>query len=45
VQAAGARVLTPSLMHGTLVVADAAGRVRVERRVAAAAHDACALGS
>jgi DNA-binding beta-propeller fold protein YncE len=43
VQAFGARVLTPSLMHGTLVVADVAGRVVLERRVAAAAHDACAL--
>jgi hypothetical protein len=45
VQAAGGRVLTPSLMHGTLVACDLAGRVVVERRVAAAAHDACALGA
>jgi hypothetical protein len=43
VQAYGARVLTPSLMHGTLVVADVAGRVTLERRVAAAAHDACVV--
>jgi hypothetical protein len=45
VQAAGGRVLTPSLMHGTLVACDLAGRVVVERRVAVAAHDACVLGS
>jgi hypothetical protein len=38
-------VLTPSLMHGTLVACDLAGRVRFERRVAAAAHDACVLGA
>jgi hypothetical protein len=45
VQAFGGRVLTPSLMHGTLVACDVAGRVRFERRVAAAAHDACVLGA
>jgi DNA-binding beta-propeller fold protein YncE len=45
VQAFGGRVLTPSLMHGTLVACDLTGRVRLERRVAAAAHDACVLGS
>jgi DNA-binding beta-propeller fold protein YncE len=44
VQAFGVRVLTPSLMHGTLVVVDVAGRVVLERRVAAAAHDACVVG-
>jgi DNA-binding beta-propeller fold protein YncE len=43
VQAAGGRVVTPSLMHGTLTVLDGAGRVVVERRVAAAAHDACVV--
>jgi hypothetical protein len=43
VQAFGGRVLTPSLMHGTLVVADKSGRVLLERRVAAAAHDACVV--
>jgi hypothetical protein len=43
VQAFGAQVLTPSLMHGTLVVVSAAGRVMVDRRVAAAAHDSCVV--
>ena len=44
VQAAGGRVLTPSLMHGTLVVAIWRDGW-FERRVAAAAHDACVLGA
>jgi hypothetical protein len=43
VQAAGGRVLTPSLMHGTLTVLDGAGRLVSERRVAAAAHDSCVV--
>jgi hypothetical protein len=30
-------------MHGTLVVVSAAGRMVVDRRVAAAAHDACVV--
>jgi hypothetical protein len=30
-------------MHGTLTVLDRAGRVVVERHVAPAAHDACAV--
>jgi hypothetical protein len=43
VQAFGERVLTPSLMHGTLVVMDVAGRVVLDRQVAPAAHDACVV--
>jgi DNA-binding beta-propeller fold protein YncE len=43
VQAAAGRVLTPSLMHGTLTVLDRRGRVLASRRVAAAAHDSCAV--
>jgi hypothetical protein len=42
-QTAGDRVLTPSLMHGTLTVLDLGGRVLASPRVAAAAHDACVI--
>ncbi len=35
------RAVTPSLGRGTVSVLDPAGRVRVVRRVAEAAHDAC----
>lgn len=43
VQRGAGRVLTPSLNAGTLTILDAHGRVLHEVRVAAAAHDACAL--
>ncbi len=43
VQTAGGKVLTPSLMHGTLTVLDLNGRLLARREVAAAAHDACAI--
>jgi DNA-binding beta-propeller fold protein YncE len=43
VQAGAGRVLTPSLMHGTLTLLDPRGRVLASRRVAAAAHDACVV--
>ena len=41
VQAAGTRILTPSLDVGTLTVLDRAGRVRASVRAAAHAHDVC----
>jgi len=44
VQRAHGRVLTPSLAQGTLTILDAHGGVLREVRVAAAAHDACAVG-
>lgn len=44
VQFAAARVLTPSLEHGTLTVLSPAGTVLRRVRVAAAAHDACVAG-
>ena len=37
------RVVTPSLGDGTVSLLDRNGRVRVVRRVARAAHDACIL--
>jgi DNA-binding beta-propeller fold protein YncE len=37
------RILTPSLVHGTLSVLDTAGRVRRRVRVARSSHDACFL--
>jgi DNA-binding beta-propeller fold protein YncE len=43
VQAAAGRVLTASLMHGTLTILDLRGNIRESRRVAGAAHDACAV--
>ena len=44
VQYAAGRVLTPSLVRGTLCVLDASGRVREQTRVAASSHDACLAG-
>jgi DNA-binding beta-propeller fold protein YncE len=41
VQHGYARVLTPSLAHGTLTVLDGAGRLLREVRVAPSSHDAC----
>jgi hypothetical protein len=43
VQRGAGRVLTPSLNSGALTILDPHGRVLHEVRVAAAAHDACAL--
>jgi DNA-binding beta-propeller fold protein YncE len=43
VQPGAGRVLTPSLMHGTLTFADARGRVIASPQVARAAHDACVV--
>jgi hypothetical protein len=43
VQAGAGRILTPSLMHGTITMLDPRGRVSVRRQVARAAHDACVI--
>jgi len=43
VQAAGGRVLTPSLERGTLCVADRHGAIELRLRVARSSHDAAAL--
>jgi hypothetical protein len=43
VQAGAGRILTPSLMHGTITILDQRGRVLVRRQVAPAAHDACVV--
>lgn len=43
VQFADGRVLTPSLGHGFLTVASAAGNVLYRERVARSSHDACVL--
>ncbi len=45
VQYAAGRVLTSSLVLGTLCVLDDRGRLRERRRVAASSHDACLAGS
>jgi DNA-binding beta-propeller fold protein YncE len=37
------RILTPSLMHGTLTLLDVRGRVIASPQVARAAHDACVV--
>jgi hypothetical protein len=43
VQASAGRVLTPSLMHGTLTLLDRRGHVLASPEVARAAHDACVV--
>lgn len=43
VQAAAGRILTPSLMHGTITILDPRGRIVQSRQVAPAAHDACVV--
>jgi DNA-binding beta-propeller fold protein YncE len=43
VQFAGNRVITPSLLHGTLAVLDALGRPLGTLQVAGSCHDACVL--
>ena len=43
VQFAANRVITPSLLHGTLAVLDAAGRPLATLQVAGSCHDACVL--
>jgi DNA-binding beta-propeller fold protein YncE len=43
VQPGAGRVLTPSLMHGTLTFADLRGRLIASPQVARAAHDACVV--
>jgi len=43
VQFAGNRVITPSLVHGTLAVLDALGRPLGTLHVAGSCHDACVL--
>jgi hypothetical protein len=43
VQFAANRVITPSLLHGTLAVFDALGHPLKTLRVAASCHDACVL--
>jgi hypothetical protein len=43
VQRGGGRVLTPSLVRGTLSVLSPSGAVLHETRVASAAHDACVV--
>jgi hypothetical protein len=43
VQFALARVLTPSLLHGTLAIFDARGEHLDTVQVASSCHDACAL--
>jgi DNA-binding beta-propeller fold protein YncE len=43
VQPAAGRVLTPSLMHGTLTLLDPRGHVLASPKVARAAHDACVV--
>jgi hypothetical protein len=43
VQAAGGRVLTPSLGHGTLTVLDEAGGTLYRAQVARSSHDACVV--
>jgi hypothetical protein len=43
VQFAGNRVITPSLLHGTLAVLDALGRPLGTLHVAGSCHDACVL--
>jgi DNA-binding beta-propeller fold protein YncE len=42
---AAGRAVTPSLGRGTVTILDPAGRIRTERRVAKAAHDACVVVS
>ena len=39
----GSAVVSPSLEEGTVTIADGNGRVRLSRRVAEAAHDACLI--
>ena len=43
VQQGGGFVVTPSLGHGTLTIADEQGRVLRRRRIARSSHDACVL--
>jgi hypothetical protein len=43
VQFAANRVITPSLLHGTLAVLDALGRPLATVQVAGSCHDACVL--
>ncbi len=43
VQFAAGRVITPSLLHGTLAVLDALGRPLATLHVAGSCHDACVL--
>lgn len=43
VQFAESRVITPSLLRGTLAVLDALGRPRATLQIAASCHDACIL--
>jgi hypothetical protein len=43
VQPGANRILTPSLMHGTLTILDHRGRVLAAPQVARAAHDACVV--
>jgi DNA-binding beta-propeller fold protein YncE len=43
VQPGAGRILSPSLMHGTLTFADARGRLIASPKVAKAAHDACVI--
>ncbi len=43
VQAGAGRILTPSLMHGTLTLLDHRGAVLAHPEVARAAHDACVV--
>jgi hypothetical protein len=43
VQFASNRVITPSLLHGTLAVLDGAGRPLRTLRIAGSCHDACVL--
>ena len=43
VQFAAGRVITPSLLHGTLAVLDALGRPLATLHIAGSCHDACVL--
>ncbi|HET7450444.1 MAG TPA: hypothetical protein VFJ78_07575, partial [Gaiellaceae bacterium] len=43
VQFAAGRVITPSLLHGTLTVLDALGRPLRTLQIAGSCHDACVL--